>query len=576
MRPHRSEGVNGVFEVDGRSRATLVGRLAFAAAIAAELALVFVPKYFVTVDGAFHVSVAALLRDIIQGHGTVAFHYFEWHLVPVPNLLPDLALTGLMLVFDPGFSEKLLIAGYIVGLPLALRYAVRAVRPENAWLGFLALPLTFSFPFNYGFYNFSYSVILFLVVAGYALRHRGELDGRRAGILTGLLLLTYFTHIVGFLEAALFVGVVFVTDWVSDWRGRRSGQWLRRRLPLALAVFVPSTCLAAWFFLTTTTGVPTYYESQWRMRAEFFALSWGVTSYSRYEVLWTLLVAVLLAVLILGVVRVRGRPRLRLRVTEAPLLFAFIASLAFAEAPFQVKSGGSFITQRLALFPIYGVVLWIAAYRLSRRSAIWAAAVALIAALGLGLTRLPTYRKLNSVETDFMAVEPCLARDSTMVQASMALALPGSDVRLDPLTADAGRLAANLHGVDLGSIEGSVPFYVLQFRPSLDPYKQLVVPGQYIEGIPPPLDPLGYERRTPAGAGSTTCSCSGSVAPAQRHFIRRSGRRSDASSSPATNSSRSLPTAGSRCGNAAGRLRRSPVEGGVWRQRPPCAHLVEA
>ncbi len=474
----------------------MVGGLALGAAVAAELLLVFLPRYFVTVDGPFHLGVAALLRDILQGHGALALHYYGWHVFPVPNLLPDLALTGLMLVFDPALSEKLLIAGYIVGLPLALLYAIRAVSPQ-IWLAFVALPLTFSFAFNYGFYNFSYSTILFLVVAGYALRHRRELTGRQALTLAGLLVVTYFTHIVGFLEALLFVFLVLAFDLSTAGSGEAEERAaIQRRRIVALALLAPSALLAAWFFLGTKSDVPAGYAIQPRVRLEFFALTLGVTSYSRFEALWMLLVAAMIAVLVVTVVRLRERPLLRPRASDAPLVFTLIGSVAVVFAPFQVVSGGSFIYQRLALFPIYGIILWIAAYRVPRRLLISAAAISLVAATGLALTRLPTYRKLDSIVTDFMAVKPCLAPGSTMIQASMALALPASDVRLDPVTDETGRLAADLRGLDLGSIEGSVPFYVLQFRPPLDPQTHLVLPGQYIEGIPPPLDPLGYQRRT--------------------------------------------------------------------------------
>ncbi len=48
---------------------------------------------------------------------------------PAPNLLPEIALGIVMLVFDPATAEKLLQIAYVVALPLALLYAVRGVRP---------------------------------------------------------------------------------------------------------------------------------------------------------------------------------------------------------------------------------------------------------------------------------------------------------------------------------------------------------------------------------------------------------------------------------------------------------------
>ena len=476
-------------------RLGVLAGLTFCLAIALELALIFLPRYFVTVDGPFHLGVASFLRDVVQGHGALAFHYYRWHLLPVPNLLPDTVLAGLMTVVDPKLSEKLLMAGYVVGLPLALLYAIRGVS-KDTWLAFFAFPLTFSFAFNYGFYNFSYSEISFLVVAGFTLRNRGQFTRKRGAILAGLLTLTYFTHVVGFLEAILFVAAVLGVDWMIE-RKRGQARFNRRTLILLVGVLMPSLVLAGWFFLGTRTAIPSGYALQPFVRLQLFSLALGVTSYSRYESFLTLLAALALAMLVVVVLRMRGRPVLSLRATDASALFSVVAGVAALIAPFQVESGGSFIFQRLALFPVFGVVLWVAAYPVRRELLIAAAAAALVAAVGLGVMRLPTYQKLDAIVTDFMSVEPCLAKRSTLLQASMAVALPASDVRLDPVTDETGRLAADLHGLDIGSVEGSVPFYLFQYRRSMDPGREgLVRPGGTVEGIPPPLNPLGYERRS--------------------------------------------------------------------------------
>lgn len=470
--------------------------------LAAELALVFLPRYLVLVDGAFHVGVAALLRDIIQGHGALARHFYSWRIAPVPNLLADLILAGLMLVFDPALSEKLLVAGYIIALPAALAYAVRATHRSNTWLAFFAFPLTFTFAFNYGFYDFSYSVVGFLVVAGYTLRHRGQLGPGRAIVLASLLVLTYFTHVVGCLEALLFVGIVLGYEHLRD-RGKQA----RLRLSTIVLVLAPATALSAWFVLATRSGEPAQYalrEGRLHELIEFLTLSWGLTSYSTYEEVIAVPLALMLAVLVVAVLR--GRQRLRLGADDGTLLFVLAASIAFAVAPSSVENGGSFITQRLALFPAFGLVLWISAHRLPRRLALATCTVACAVAVGLALARLPSYRQLDSIASDFMSVKPCLATGSTMLQANFAPALASTHVRMDPISDQAGLLAADLRGLDLTSPEGTVPYYLLRFRRGLDPVSYLHVhvhmsealAASVIQTSPPPLDPLAYERQSGA------------------------------------------------------------------------------
>ena len=45
------------------------------------------------------------------------------------------------------------MAGYVVLLPLALRYALRGVDPRAGWLAVVAVPFTPHYLFTYGFYN---------------------------------------------------------------------------------------------------------------------------------------------------------------------------------------------------------------------------------------------------------------------------------------------------------------------------------------------------------------------------------------------------------------------------------------
>src|SRR5260370_213184 len=56
---------------------------------------------------------------------------------PTPNWLGHLALAGLILISNPLVAEKILLSVYILALPLAVRYAFRAIRLESAPLALL-------------------------------------------------------------------------------------------------------------------------------------------------------------------------------------------------------------------------------------------------------------------------------------------------------------------------------------------------------------------------------------------------------------------------------------------------------
>src|SRR5262249_30516221 len=101
-----------------------------------------------------------------------------------------------------------------------------------------------------GFYNFCLSLVMFFVVLGYWLGHRGAFTLRSTLILLSLTMLLYFCHLVAVLAAGLVAG------------GMTLGQFTRRPcptlprsevLPLA-AAFLPAVALGAVFVLNGHVG----------------------------------------------------------------------------------------------------------------------------------------------------------------------------------------------------------------------------------------------------------------------------------------------------------------------------------
>ena len=233
-------------------------RVILGLAVLAETAfLLMVPRYL-TVDGAAHVGGAALIRDILQGAGGLHLRYVEVTPYPAPNLVAGLALTVALLVADPASAERLLQVAYVAAIPLGLLYAVRGIHPGRDWLALLAIPLTFTFAFQYGFYDFSFGVALCLVAAGFAWRHRLA-PGSRTAIVFGLLaLLVYVSHLVPFLELGLFVVVTGASRVVGSWRagGARAGARATLAMVPLLVAALPSIALAAIFLVTTSSAAP--------------------------------------------------------------------------------------------------------------------------------------------------------------------------------------------------------------------------------------------------------------------------------------------------------------------------------
>jgi hypothetical protein len=466
-------------------------------AILVELLVVFGLWRFVTVDGAIHVGGAALIRDLLTGAGAIHLHYVELVLFPAPNLTPELGLAGLMLVLDPITAEKVLIAGYVVALPLALLYAIRPFGAGQRWLAFAALPLTFTFTFHYGFYNFSYAVAAFLVAIGYFVRLRRQPSVRRALVLAALLLLAYSCHLVPSIEALVLIGVVVGWDVLNAVRSRGGalGPALRFASLVALAA-APSALLTAIFLVATRSAEAGQYRSMVEPILGLLTFTWPLLTYDLREAAFTAALAAAVGLLVLWQLRERAKRTPGAAEGDALAAFVVLATLAFVVSPASVGSGGALVLERLALFPIYGAILWLATRPLPKLALRALASVSMIAAAGLLVLRLPVYAALSDRSADYFAVAPCLAHGKTLIQANLFQFVPAPLHHLDPMIEETGVLSAATQGHDLGSVEGAVPFYPIRNLASNDPYRYLPTTRELYWVIPSAIDPLGYEERT--------------------------------------------------------------------------------
>src|SRR5207244_12562489 len=101
-----------------------------------------------------------------------------------------------------------------------------------------------------------------------------------------------------------------------------------------------------------------------------------------------------------------GRRSLRMERLDALLLASLVGVVAYFSAPESIGSGGSLISERLVLFPVFGVVLWLAAQPLGRRVMLAGGMAATMVAVALMALRLPAYRHFSAETTEYLSVAP--------------------------------------------------------------------------------------------------------------------------------------------------------------------------
>lgn len=476
--------------------------LLFWALLALHLLPIWIFPFTPTQDGPGHQAVTAILRQYGLPEAGLLRQYYLLNREALPNWLIFFLMGRVLGFLTVPLAEKVVLTAYVVLLPLAARYALRAVDPRAGFLAVMAFPFIYNYLFNMGFYNFCWSLAAFFFAVGYWLRHAERMGPGRTAVLALLMLWVYFCHPV---TLAVAVAVVLTlagwrmllelraapgrAAWVELWRSFR--HWL---LAPALASVPPLALIAA--FVGRRTGARITMMPMW-VKLKQLAGLYSLVSLTR----WTIPLAILLAFLFYGLAALCRRERRGLppQTADGFLIATAVLIVVYFAAPSEL-AGGGFINQRLLLFPFLTLLLWLGTceHPAPRRLRVQIAAAGIaLAFLGLVFWK---YAELDRRLSEIVATADAVAPDHTLVFLSYDHRGDGSggDIayRTEPFLHVGGYVAARKRLVDLSLYEANENYFPLLFRPSLNPYLYMSNGLLGIEKMPPEVDLLGYPRRT--------------------------------------------------------------------------------
>jgi hypothetical protein len=349
------------------------------------------PGYLPSTDGPSHVYNAWLLGQLLgPAPAPLLGQYYYLNPQPVPNSLTHFALLALMWALPPAAAEKALLSLYVLLAAGALWYLAGAIDGERAWLALLGLPFVWNVLLGLGFYNYCFSVPLFLLALGWWWRHRGRPGLAFAAVLDALLVLCYFAHILGAVLALAGIGVLWLASWRRErWRGHLAH----------LAILVPAAALPFWFTVLQHGG-------RTHRRGETWSVLWRELAHLRPqwqftdERGWTgAVLAVVFAAWVVFTLLREGLARSReaaprrwrwLREEDGFLALALLVVAFYFVGP-DGAAGGSLLKPRLALVPFLVLLPW-----LSAGVGRWGRVVAVLAAAALAVRlvafAVPCYR----------------------------------------------------------------------------------------------------------------------------------------------------------------------------------------
>ncbi|HZE65016.1 MAG TPA: hypothetical protein VE081_00200 [Sporichthyaceae bacterium] len=451
-------------------RISAVEALFWGAVLAAGAAVAIWPPH--TVDGPAHLLGAVVLTE---HHEPLYAQLYRLNWFPTPNLGGSLLLAGLVKPVGLRAAETMVQIACVVGLPLALRYAIRALRPEQGWLGLAALPFAFNYLYFYGFYSFCLGLVGCLSAVGLALRAAPAWRPARTAALAATLTATWFLHLVPFALGVLFLGAQVVV-----------GPRRVRTLVAGTAAAVPGIALTLAYAAHTAQGSGPTWNAPPGLLVGLVSLHTPLVTYSHWENVVGVGLALALLTVAICTRTSEGRGARPVAVAGGA------ATLLYLAAPDSLGVDFGLINDRLSLFPILFGLLWLAARPIPPRAAFTLAGASLAALVALVAIRVPTLRHEDRLADEYARAAQFLRPGTTLVALRFAEFGPdaGRNGHWDPLRHLSSRLAAGLHAVDVGHYEAEFDYFPTQFRPGTDP-RRMIDPS--LLGLPavPPYVQLG-------------------------------------------------------------------------------------
>lgn len=223
--------------------------------------------YFINQDGSGHVYSASLMTELLRGNPAVS-EVYTFNSISFPNSSGHWILIFLLLFFSPFTVTKIIVTFTFLGLVAAVGWLrwITVGREGVATSLLIGAAIGFNWLWLMGFYNFIIGVIGFTFTLGLFYRWREDMNPARALLLAALLVLVYFSHIIGFGILAVSIGLLSVFVPPSKWK--KTFAWT------ALA-FLPIVPLLIIYKLLSEAGGG--FSPVWRNLSDPYSISSWIT-----------------------------------------------------------------------------------------------------------------------------------------------------------------------------------------------------------------------------------------------------------------------------------------------------------
>jgi hypothetical protein len=490
-------------EISKKSNFLLIENILFITLIIISLIPIWQSKYFLTQDGPSHLYNSKVLLDYITSNNVNLYNQY-YYLNPnlEPNWFGHLALAILLLLLPPFLAEKVFLSLYVVLFPILLRSLLRVINKNSIFLSFLCFPFLYHFTFQLGFYNFSFSILFFLLGVRYWMKHQFAFSCKKLLIFALLLLLLYFTHPVGYIYFLVAIVLLLITAFLI----KLSNHW-KQLLPIlreysdrsliVLIALLPSLVLLLEYFYRKGLH-PTFNPHTLNgLYHDFLALT-SLVLLTGKEVPWAIATSGLFGLIFIYAVIQKIRLKSFSESDAFFLLFLMALSIYFRQPT--TIAGGIVFSFRLQFLPYLMLIPWFSTLNFNDWLKKFIVTSVCVIFTTLIMLRIPEYQKAGKAVEEYVSVAPYIEDRSTVLPLSFCHF--GKTAQGEII---ANKIALFLHAADyigtqkslilLGNYEGDTDIFPIIWRWGKNPFVHIST-NEGIENQPPSVDFATYSQRT--------------------------------------------------------------------------------
>lgn len=463
---------------------------------------VWLPAYYLTCDGPCHLYNARILHDSWTGaHSAFYEKFYKVSYTTAPNATTTYLLAVLLFLFKGAVAEKVFLSLYVILLSAGSIKLLQKLQGGSSLWQLAAMPVVFTFLLSKGFYNFSLGVALWPWMVWAWLSFLDHRKRAWAVAFTGISALTYFTHLLPFLSAAVVCGCVTLSYALAN---RSSKKVFAQDLAVLAAVLAPLALLTLLF---------THGEGGLQLQLAFHPYRLLEMQELKYlinvkegEKLWALAIGITLS--IAAILAFWQSRKDGIHKYDGFMLSLLPIGFVYLFFPEDFMGRAIIIAARVQLV-LYLLAVCIIAYRLRSGNLKGISAIVLLACLGvLSVIRIGCRQETADALRNYLSLGEAIPAQSVVLP--LELSENGLNEQGKPIANrnslfhhSAHYLAADKPLIMLDNYEANAGYFPISWLPQANPYHHLGR-GAGIEGNPPAADIIRYEMATGTKIGYVT------------------------------------------------------------------------